>query len=106
MRFTENERKYDLFFSYGETWRDDVTIQLPAGFQLEEGSAPSDIGTAGCGNYNASIGLRKSTNSIIYKRDFSFRVLTYPASNYKNMKLLFDLIHNRDSHTLTLRTGE
>lgn len=104
-RFTENERIHNLFFSYGETWNDEVVIKLPAGFRLEEGSAPSDIGEGGWGYYKTSIGMRKSDNSIIYKRDFSFRILASPASGYKGMKMLFDAVHDRDSHALMFRVG-
>ena len=103
--FTESERRHNLFFSHGETCKDDVTIRLPSGFRLEEGSAPPGIEAGPWGHYKLTIAMKKSDNSIIYKRDFAFSMLACPAAGYKAVKLLFDAVHNRDSHALTFRVG-
>jgi transglutaminase-like putative cysteine protease len=105
-RFTESERKHNIFFKYGETCKDDVTIRLPAHFRLEEGSAPSGVKPGNWGGYDATISMRKSDNSILYKREFVFTPLLVPAGAYQGVKAIFDIVHNRDSHALTFKTGE
>lgn len=104
-RFTADERKLAMFFNYAETFEDNVTIKVPAGFRLEEGSAPADIPPANWGHYKISIGMKKSENSIIYNREFSFSPLLVPPEHYKAVKHIFDAVHASDSHLLTFRMG-
>lgn len=104
--FTKDTRTHNMFFRYGESFRDDVTIRVPPRFRLEEGSAPADLAPGNWGHYKTSIALKKKTNEIIYTREFAFAPLLVPAEAYKAVKYIFDAVHSRDSHTLTLRAGE
>ncbi|AWI09789.1 hypothetical protein CKA38_11495 [Ereboglobus luteus] len=104
-RFTRDTRTHNMFFRYGESFKDEVTIQVPAGFALEEGSAPVNLEPGNWGYYKTSIALKKKTNEIIYTREFAFAPLLVPAEAYKAVKYIFDTVHSRDSHTLTLRSG-
>lgn len=105
-RFVENERKHNIFFRYGMSTTDDITIQLPSHFRIEEGSAPPALPSGKWGGYENSIAMNKSNNSILYKRNFVFRPLLVPAEAYKGVKAIFDTVHAHDSHTLTFKTGD
>lgn len=103
VRFTAEERRQNVFFKYAETFEDNVTIRMPDGFRLEEGSAPPGLPAGSWGYYKVGIGMKKSENSIIYKREFSFSPLLVPREYYKGVKHIFDLVRLNDSHMLTFR---
>lgn len=104
-RFTAAERQHNMNFSYPMTERDDIEITLPAHFRIEEGSSPPDIKPGDWGGYELTIAMKKSTNSILYKRDFVFNPRWLPPKAYKTVKYIFDTVHANDSHALTLRMG-
>lgn len=39
----------------------------------------------------------------MYYRTFSFNALIFPTSSYSGVKQIFDLVHERDNHTITLK---
>jgi hypothetical protein len=52
-----------------------------------------------------SIAFKKDTRTIIYKREFVFKPLQFPKTSYAQVKRLFTTLHQRDSHTLSLKAG-
>jgi len=105
-RFPDEKRVNDVFFQTNYQYVDDVTISVPAGAQIEEGSAPvskaqDDWGA--WGHYKASLAAKKSDSTIIYKRDFVFNRKIVPADKYRLVKAIHDHAFAQDAHVITLR---
>ncbi len=108
-RFISNTRKYDVYFNYPYSEEDDITIELPSGFALENADAPSPIkDPSGIGSHTVKMGVTKDAKFLIYKRDFSFGnkgFIRFPATSYPAVKNLFEAFNKADVHQLTLREG-
>lgn len=102
---TAETRDHDIYFSYPWSVEDDVEIGVPAGFALEEASAPQSTPEANWGKHTVHIAFNKRTGTIIYKRAFAFLPLQFSKDNYAQVKRLFTALHLRDAHTLSLKSG-
>jgi hypothetical protein len=106
-RFTSNTRQYDIQFTYPYSEKDDITIELPAGFALENADAPSPLkDKQGIGSHEVKMGVTKDGRSLIYHREFSFGnngFIQFPATSYVPLKSLFEAFNKADTHQLTLR---
>ncbi|MGH9853647.1 MAG: DUF3857 domain-containing transglutaminase family protein [Blastocatellia bacterium] len=112
--FPNQERKYSVYFRYPWAEEDTVTIQLPAGFELDNAEMPSSIRAEGVSLYDVNIQYDAQSRTLIYKRNFFFGgggALIFPgigqenqlAEIYPRLKKLFDMIHERDVHTISLK---
>jgi len=104
--FPDEKRVNDIFYQANTENVDDVTIEIPAGWQIEEGSAPVSKGGEDWGSwgyYTVSLGYKKSDNTIVYKRDFLFRPSLVAAAKYKLVKGMFDHAFAQDAHMITLK---
>src|SRR5262249_15916358 len=59
-RFTETNRKWDIYFDYGRSEDDQVTIELPEGWELDQPMAPVSTKLGEVGNY--SVEVRKTVD--------------------------------------------
>lgn len=105
--FSSSTRIYPIYFNYPWSEIDEIEITLPSDYSVEKISLPKDVAEGSkLGGLKFSIDFNKETNTVIYKREFYFgeggRIL-FPASAYKPLKKLFDLFHNSDTHTLSLK---
>lgn len=109
--FSSATRSYDIYFHYPWSERDHITIDLPAGFALDNADAPNPITpemTRGICAQDITIGVTRDGNTVVYDRTFSFGkegATLYSATNYTSLKKLFDLIHLANDHTITLKQG-
>lgn len=107
-RFTANSRKYDVYFSYPFTENDDIRIELPAGFKLENAESPQDlIDSQKIGSHQTQIGVSNDGTYLVYKRNFSFGnggYIRFPAGSYAAVKQLFEAFNKADTHQMTLRS--
>lgn len=108
-RFVSNARKYEVYFNYPYSEEDDVTLELPAGFALENAERPAPIKDAqGIFDHKIDIGTADSGKTLVYKRTFSCGnggFLRFPANSYPALKSLFEAFNKADIHQLTLREG-
>lgn len=104
--FTAATRVTDLIFSYACINSDLIRIALPEGFSLEAAAAPGSFNIGELGNYATAISVRKKGTEIVYERTFTRRGLNIPAKFYKAVQSAYDMIHERDAHTLTLKHGD
>lgn len=106
-RFTSNQRKYDVYIPYPYSESDDITLELPPGFKLENADAPETLkDSQGIGSHETFIGVSKDGSMIVYKRKFSFGnggFIQFQASSYPAVKALFERFNKADVHQLTLR---
>lgn len=107
-RFTEEKRELPVYFRYPWSEMDTVTIQLPSGYSMDHGDAPSPVSFAPIGQYVVQMSIDKS-NKLTYTRRFVFgsdSLLLFDAKNYPTIKKIFDRIHDGDNHMLTLKAGQ
>jgi hypothetical protein len=105
--FTTAARKYDIFFGFPWSEDDDIEIELPKGFELDNADAPGELSDPQkIGMLNIRIAIDKATNTIKYKRNFYFGGgghTLFPSKSYEALKSMFDAFHQADAHTITLR---
>jgi hypothetical protein len=109
-RFTANTRKYDVYFPYPYAEQDDVSIDLPAGFKLENADMPGPLkDNQGIGSHESGAGITNDGKTLKYTRKFSFGnggFIRFPAGSYPAVKSLFEAFNKADVHQLTLRAEE
>ena len=102
-RFTAPTRIYDICFDYPILQEDQVTIQMPDGYSIEEGSSPKSIKRTDWGQYAVVLGHKPKSRVIVYNRTFEYSMLRAPAKEYDTIKKLFDFIQAQDAHLLALK---
>lgn len=70
--FSVNERRYDVYFHYAWSEQDEVSIDLPAGFALDNADAPAPFNAGEISQYRVTIGVTKDGKTLVYKRNFFF----------------------------------
>jgi len=103
--FPTSERKHDVYFYYPWAEEDDVEIDLPAGYALDNAEAPGDLAFGDLGHLKVKIGITKDQRTLSYKREFRFKGMLFPKNTYPNLKRAFDAAHQVDNHTITLKQG-
>lgn len=104
--FSAGTRKYEVFFDFPWSEDDDVTIELPAGYALENLDVPPTIqGSKGVGSHATSVVLSDDKKVLKYKRTFSFGngKLEFGVDAYPRLKELFDRFADADSFAVTLK---
>lgn len=105
--FSTATRKYDIYFNYPWSEADDVEIELPKGFSLDNADAPAPLADPQrIGSLNIKIQEDKANNKLLYQRKFAFGGggnILFPSASYQPLKSLFDAFHKADTHTITLK---
>lgn len=101
--FPNSARKYNVYFHFPWSEEDNVEIELPAGFALDNADAPAPFKVGEVVNYNVKIAVTKDGHTLIYKRNFLFNGMLIPVQNYATLKQIFDALHKADNHTITLK---
>ena len=102
--FSAADRQYDVVFQNAWQETDKVTIQIPAGFQLEKAENPGSMDLGSPGTYTLTMSAGKG--ELICARDFTFGrdgFIAFARASYPSLKNVFDEIHRRDEVTLSLR---
>ena len=63
------------------------------------------VDAKGVGRYVATLRLSPNARQLIYVRDFRFgenETILFPVDHYAGVKKVFDTVHDRDGHQLTL----
>jgi hypothetical protein len=105
-QFGTSERKYDLYFHFPWAEDDTVEIDLPEGYALDNADRPEPFTVSGVSKYDVNIGVTKDAKTLFYRRTFHFGEggnLFFPKSSYAQLKAVFDALHDRDNHTITLK---
>jgi hypothetical protein len=105
-RFTAKDRKWDMYFPYGWEEDDEVSIVLPAGWELDQALAPQSSKLGGVGVYQAELLVTKDGRTLLYKRKLDWGLtgdVLIPAAAYLQVKKAFDFVQEQDAHTITLK---
>src|SRR5262249_43439680 len=101
--FPTNTRQHDVYFHYPWTEEDDILIELPSGYALDNADQPSDLNFGDLGYYKIKIGVTQDQRTLSYKRQFRFIGMIFPKDSYPNMKRAFDAVNMVDNHVITLK---
>ena len=108
--FTSESRINDIYIPFGWSESDEIKIELPAGYELENANSPAAVSDVdGVGDLRISMSINRSGSSLTYKRDFLLGAdgyLLVPASSYTELKHLFDSFQHADAHLLSLINNE
>jgi hypothetical protein len=101
--FSASTRKHGIYFHYSWSEDDAVTLDLPAGFALENAETPQSFGARDVADYKVKISVVGKAEALEYRRTFRFDGLLFPVSSYAGLKLMFDAVYLSDNHTITLK---
>lgn len=104
--FPTSERKHSIYFHYPWKEEDEVLIELPKGFTLDNADAPGPFNVNQVGAYDVKLHSINDGQALRLQRRFFFGgggSILFPSQSYASLKKVFDTLHERDSHTITLR---
>jgi hypothetical protein len=105
-RFTESTRKWDVYFDYGWSEEDEVSIDLPEGWELDQPTLPQGSSFGNIGSYTVQVQKTTDGRRLIYRRHFEFgrdQNLLLRASAYAQIKKVFDFMQDQDNYTISLK---
>jgi transglutaminase-like putative cysteine protease len=105
--FSTSGRKFDIYFDYPWSERDEIMIELPEGLELENAEKPASLPMQKVGEYKMSVGIN-ADKKLIFTRDFRFGdngSILFPAKAYAQIKQVFDFIYQTDNTAVTLRNA-
>jgi hypothetical protein len=104
--FTSSKRIHPVYFSYPWSEQDQVRIDLPTGYALDNADAPNGFSAQDVTKYEVNIGVTKDQKTMVYKRNFMFGgggKILFPSTSYPQLKALFESLNKADNHTITLK---
>ncbi|HEX8735335.1 MAG TPA: transglutaminase-like domain-containing protein, partial [Pyrinomonadaceae bacterium] len=105
--FSTATRKYSIFFRYPWSEQDNIEIEYPKTFDLDNPEAPGELADPQkIGLLNITLKADRSQGVLFYDRKFHFGgngKILFPAGVYEPLKGLFDAFHKADTQTITLR---
>ena len=105
--FSAAQRYNPIEFHYGWKEADNVNIQLPAGFSLDNVDNPGGVKFGKSGSYEVAIVIAKGERQELrFTRTLTFGsegMLLFSASTYPALKKVFDDVQRRDGHTISLK---
>jgi Cu/Ag efflux pump CusA len=107
-RFTGSTRKWDLYFDYGWSEDDEVTIDLPEGWELDQPMAPVSTNLGEVGKYAVEVRKTRDGKKLIYRRQFEWgrqNRLLLAAKAYPQVKAVFDFVQEQDGYTIALKAA-
>jgi hypothetical protein len=105
-RYTSATRKWDIYFKYAWAEDDEVILELPEGWVLDEPVAPTSSKLGNVGHY--SVELLKTTDGrkLIYRRRLEWgkdQAILLPVEGYPQVKKVFEWMQQQDDHTMSLK---
>ncbi len=99
--FASSERRNVVVFPFRRKERDEITIALPAGFEIEAKEAPPSF-PGKTYSYQVDLGLDRKRMILHVSRDFSAGVIMASPKDYPGMKSWYDAVTLSDQHSLVL----
>lgn len=104
--FQTTERRYPIYFHYPWSEEDSVTIELPAGFAFDNAESPAPFKAGSIAGYDVKIQATTDGRTLVLSRKFFFGgndAILFPVSAYGQLKKVFDVLQERDNHTIILK---
>lgn len=102
--FTSPERRLPIFFRYGRTEEDEVTIELPADHTIEPSPPPAPIAVKPAFSHTATTLMAK--DRLVLKRQVVFGakgMLVFESKYYETLKAFFARMHENDGVAISLK---
>jgi hypothetical protein len=97
-----------VYFDYGWAEDDEVTIDLPEGWEMDNPVAPTNTNLGELGSYSVHVLKSKDGRKLTYRRAFDFgraNQLLLPAKSYPAVKQAFDFVQEQDAYTIALKAA-
>ncbi len=107
--FSSADRKYPIYFHYPWSEQEQITVELPAGFTLDNADAPAPITpemTSQIAAQKIKMSITTDGRTLNYSREFFFgggSNILFPETSYVPLKNLFDRVSQANEHTITLK---
>ena len=105
--FSSSTRKYDIFFRYPWSEVDNVEINYPKNYDLDNADAPGLIADSQrVASLDVKISVDRAGGLLIYNRKFHFGGngnTFFKTDAYQPLKSLFDSFYKSDTHPITLK---
>ena len=104
--FASASRKYAIYFHYPWSEDDQVHIDVPAGYALDNADAPAPFASGKVSEYKPNLAITSDGKTLVYKRSFFFGgagSVLFPVETYPAVKGYFDQLHKQDSHSIALK---
>ncbi len=95
-----------MYFDFGWSEEDEVTIELPEGWELDQPTVPTGSKFGSIGSYTVQVQKTTDGRKLIYRRHFEFgrdQILMLSASAYAQVKKVFDFMQDQDNYTISLK---
>lgn len=102
----EKERVADIQFSYPWTERDELTITLPEGYQVESGKAVEPFAIDQILSYDAKVKLSKSKSVMEFERSFVMERTMFPSKAGDLFKKVFANMQVQDGYAVTFKKSD
>jgi Domain of Unknown Function with PDB structure (DUF3857)/Transglutaminase-like superfamily len=106
-RFVAAKRTYPIYFRFPWSETDEIEIELPKGFALDNAESPSGIADPDkITSLDFNVSINKATNVLTYKRQFHFGggdTILFQSGLYPQVKAMFDNFNKADSQIITLK---
>ena len=102
--FSASERRYPIMFPYSYTESDNVAIRLPDGMELDHPDVPGNINADGFLTYTLKLTMQGT--QLVATRNVVSGIggnIVFPPDAYGSLKKVFDTVHERDNHVISLR---
>ncbi|MFP5262769.1 MAG: hypothetical protein ACLGJB_12765 [Blastocatellia bacterium] len=99
-------RRWSIHFHYPWSEEDNVSIELPAGFEPDNAESVGAVPLANVGKYDVNVGVTRDRRMLVYPRHFIFGLngaMLFKAESYGQLKRIYDTVHEFDNHTITLK---
>jgi hypothetical protein len=111
--FPTAARRHDVYFHYPWSEEDQIEIELPDGFVLDNPEAPAPVGAGELSRYEPVAQISKDGRRLVWGRKFFFGAtratggssLIFPMTTYPSLKAYFDAVNQQDGTTIALKQG-
>ncbi len=100
-RFPSPTRTQPVFFHYGTTEEDEISVEIPERFAVEDTSTPPPVRILG-GKGEYKVALTQDGRTVTYRRSFRLTGGTVGVEDFPPLKRAFDRIQSADEQTITL----
>ena len=104
--FVTAGRKYPIYFQFPWSEDDQVEIDIPAGYALDNADAPAPFGSGKISEYKPGLSVTSDGKMLVYRRTFFFGggdSVLFPLEAYPALKNYFEQLHKQDNHSLALK---
>jgi len=105
-RFPTSERSQMVYFHFPWSEEDNIEIELPPGYQLDNAQSPQPVNGGPSARYEPKAGITADGRTLVYKRSIYFgkdaRLLLFPVADYAGLKAFFDAVYKQDEQAIAL----